>query len=212
FKVLRIYLNIFEENEEEVLLMSKTVREIAGMMGVSAGNLIKEKQRIRDEIKRQNIKTEKLGNKFVVNDSDVEMIIKVLKKKGIKEDSKKKKEKEDLLRRIEALKAENSRLRSDNEKKNEELIRSNSKKDEEIRRLNSKIEKYADDFKELNDKQLQLNNQQQQLQARILEQTRQLKDSQQKLLDSAEKNSELQDKVDKIENASLWQRNTRKFD
>ena len=192
--------------------MSKTVREIAGMMGVSAGNLIKEKQRIRDEIKRQNIKTEKLGNKFVVNDSDVEKIINVLKKKGIKEDSKKKKENEDLLRRIEALKAENSRLRSDNEKKNEELSRSNSKKDEAIRRLNSKIEKYADDFKELNDKQLQLNNQQQQLQARILEQTRQLKDSQQKLLDSAEKNSELQDKVDKIENASLWQRITRKFD
>lgn len=181
--------------------MSKTVREIAGMMGVSAGNLIKEKQRIRDEIKRQNIKTEKLGNKFVVNDSDVEKIINVLKKKGIKEDSKKKEENEDLLQQIEALKAENTRLRSDNEKKSEE-----------IRRLNSKIEKYADDFKELNDKQLQLNNQQQQLQARILEQTRQLKDSQQKLLDSAEKNSELQDKVDKIENASLWQRITRKFD
>lgn len=205
-------MNIFEENEEEVLLMSKTVREIAGMMGVSAGNLIKEKQRIRDEIKRQNIKTEKLGNKFVVNDSDVEKIINVLKKKGIKEDSKKKEENEDLLQQIEALKAENTRLRSDNEKKSEEYIRSNSKKDEEIRRLNSKIEKYADDFKELNDKQLQLNNQQQQLQARILEQTRQLKDSQQKLLDSAEKNSELQDKVDKIENASLWQRITRKFD
>nr|WP_259686946.1 hypothetical protein [Lactobacillus helveticus] len=58
-----------------------------------------------------------------------------------------------------------------------------------------------------------MNNQQQQLQARILEQTKQLKDSQQKLLDSAEKSSELQDKVDKIENdASLWQRITRKFD
>ena len=99
--------------------MSKTVREIAGMMGVSAGNLIKEKQRIRDEIKRQNIKTEKLGNKFVVNDSDVEKIINVLKKKGIKEDSKKKEENEDLLQQIEALKAENTRLRSDNEKKSE---------------------------------------------------------------------------------------------
>lgn len=41
---------------------------------------------------------------------------------------------------------------------------------------------------------------------------KQLKDSQQKLLDSAEKSSELQDKVDKIENASLWQRITRKFE
>lgn len=75
-----------------------------------------------------------------------------------------------------------------------------------------KIEKYADNFKDLNDKQLQLNNQQQILQAKILEQTKQLKDSQQKLLDSVEKNSQLQDKVDKIENASLWQRITRRFD
>ena len=39
--------------------------------------------------------------------------------------------------------------------------------------------------------------------ARILEQTKQLKDSQQKLLDSAEKSSELQDKVDKIENECI---------
>ena len=206
-----MFLNVFE-NEEEVSLMSKTVREIAEMMGVSAKDLIKEKQRIRDEIKRQNIEVKKLGNKFVVSDSDVEKIVNVLKKKVIKEDSKKKEENEDLLRQIEALKAENSRLKVDNKKKNEDLIRSNSKKDEEIRRLNSKIEKYADDFKEFNDKQLQLNNQQQQLQARILEQTKQLKDSQQKLLDRAGKSSELQDKVDKIENASLWQRITRKFD
>lgn len=206
-----MFLNVFE-NEEEVSLMSKTVREIAEMMGVSAKDLIKEKQRIRDEIKRQNIEVKKLGNKFVVSDSDVEKIVNVLKKKVIKEDSKKKEENEDLLRQIEALKAENSRLKVDNKKKNEDLIRSNSKKDEEIRRLNSKIEKYADDFKEFNDKQLQLNNQQQQLQAKILEQTTQLKDTQQKFLDSAEKSSELKDKVDKIENASLWQRITKKFD
>ena len=206
-----MFLNVFE-NEEEVSLMSKTVREIAEMMGVSAKDLIKEKQRIRDEIKRQNIEVKKLGNKFVVSDSDVEKIVNVLKKKVIKEDSKKKEENEDLLRQIEALKAENSRLKVDNKKKNEDLIRSNSKKDEEIRRLNSKIEKYADDFKEFNDKQLQLNNQQQQLQARILGQTKQLKDTQQRLLTSAEKSSELQNKVDKIENASLWQRITRKFD
>lgn len=36
--------------------------------------------------------------------------------------------------------------------------------------------------------------------------------SQQKLLDTAEKSSQLQDKVDKMENASLWQRITRKFE
>ncbi|OYS20575.1 hypothetical protein CBF56_00845, partial [Lactobacillus taiwanensis] len=70
----------------------------------------------------------------------------------------------------------------------------------------------ADDFKELNNKQLQLNNQQQQLQARILEQTKQLNDSQQKLISSAERSSQLQEKVEKIENASLWKRITRNFD
>ena len=205
-------MNLFEEIEGRGLALGKTVREVAEMMGVSANDLIKEKQRIRDEIKRQNIGTKKLGNKFVIADSDVEKITSALKEKLDKEDSKKKEDNEELLQMIEQLKAENSRLKGENKEKDEELIRISSKKDEEIRRLNSKIEKYADDFKELNDKQLQLNNQQQQLQARILEQTRQLKDSQQKLLDSAEKNSELQDKVDKIENASLWQRITRKFD
>lgn len=205
-------MNFFEEIEERILALGKTVREIAEMMDVSADDLIKEKQRIRDEIKRQNIKTKKMGNKFLVNDADVENIINALEKKAVKEDSKKKEENKDFLQQIEALKAENSKLKSDNEKKNEEFLQMNSKKDEEIRRLNSKIEKYADDFKDLNDKQLQLNNQQQQLQARILEQTKQLKDTQQKLLTSAEKSSELQDKVDKIENASLWQRITKKFD
>ena len=109
--------------KKEKLLMSKTVREIAELMGVSSDNLVKEKQRIRDEIKRQNIETKKSGNKFVIVDSDVEKIVNVLKKKVIKEDSKKKEENEDLLRQIEALKAENSRLKVDNKKKNEDLIR-----------------------------------------------------------------------------------------
>lgn len=198
--------------KKEKLLMGKTVREVAELMGVSSDDLVKEKQRIRDEIKRQNIETKKSGNKFVIADSDVEKITSALKEKLDKEDSKKKEDNEELLQMIEQLKAENSKLKSENKEKDEELVRINLKKDEEIRRLNSKIEKYADDFKEFNDKQLQLNNQQQQLQARILEQTKQLKDSQQKLLDSAEKSSELQGKVDKIENASLWQRITRKFD
>ena len=70
--------------------MSKTVREIAELMGVSSNDLVKEKQRIRDEIKRQNIGTKKLGNKFVIADSDVEKITSALKEKLDKEDSKKK--------------------------------------------------------------------------------------------------------------------------
>lgn len=192
--------------------MSKTVREIADIIGVSADEMVKEKQRIRDEIKRQNIKVSKKGNKFVVNDDDVKKIVDVLQTRVVKESSKKNEENEGFIRKIKELESQNEKLRKENESKNEEMIRINSNKDEEIRRLNSKIEKYADDFKELNDKQLQLNNQQQQLQARILEQTKQLKDSQQKLLDSAEKSSRLQDRVDKMEKASLWQRITRKFD
>ena len=62
-------------------------------------------------------------------------------------------------------------------------------------------EKFADDFKDLNDKQMQLNNQQQQLQAKILEQTKQLKDPQQKLLGSAETSTE-QSSSEKGENDS----------
>ncbi|WP_236692551.1 hypothetical protein [Lactobacillus kitasatonis] len=218
FEFIRIYSKIFEDFEERVLIMGKTVREIADILGTSPDDLIKEKQRIRDEIKRQNIKVSKQGNKFLIDDSDVEKIVGVLRPKINEESSKNNEENEGLLRQIEELKKQNDKLRKDKEDKNEELNRISSKKDdeiskknEEIRRLNKKIEKYADDFKDLNDKQMQLNNQQQQLQAKILEQTKQLKDSQQKLLDTAEMSSQLQDKVDKIENASLWQRITRKF-
>ncbi|MBC9710203.1 MAG: hypothetical protein H9W80_13420 [Enterococcus sp.] len=192
--------------------MSKTVREIAELMGAEPDDLVKAKQRIRDEIKRQGIKTSKQSNRFVIEDSDVEKIVGVLQPRINEESSKTDEKTEELLQKIRELEEQNKRLKQENKDKDEEMLRMNSKKDEEIRRLNGKIEKYADDFKDLNDKQLQLNNQQQQLQARILEQTKQLKDSQQKLLDSSEKSSQLQDKVDKIENASLWQRITRKFD
>lgn len=192
--------------------MSKTVREIALAMGVPANDIVKEKQRIRDEIKRQNISVSKSGNKFVIDNDDVKKIIDALQTKTNEEDSNSNEEKEELLRKIAELESQNNKLKEDNRSKTEEVNRISSQKDEEIRRLNLKIEKYADDFKDLNDKQLQLNNQQQQLQAKILEQTKQLKDSQQKLLDSAEKSSQLQDKVDKMENASLWQRITRKFE
>ena len=191
--------------------MSKTVREIALAMGVPADDIVKEKQRIRDEIKRQNISVSKSRNKFVIYDVDVKKIIDALQTKTNEEDSNSNEEKEELLRKIAELESQNNELKEDNRSKIEEVNRISLQKDEEIRRLNLKIEKYADDFKDLNDKQLQLNNQQQQLQAKILEQTKQLKDSQQKLLDSAEKSSQLQDKVDKMENASLWQRITRKF-
>lgn len=129
--------------------MGKTVREIAELMGTSSDGLIKEKQRIRDEIKRQNIKVSKQGNKFLIDDSDVERIIGVLRSKTREENSKKNEEKEELLQKIKELQAQNDKLREDNQNKIEEANQISSKKDEEIRRLNKKIEKYADDFKEL---------------------------------------------------------------
>lgn len=168
-----------KKNEERSICMSKTVREIALAMGVPANDIIKEKQRIRDEIKRQQITVSKSGNKFVIADNDVKKIIEALQGKENEEDSNLNEEKEKLLQKIKELKSQNNKLKEDNQNKTEE-----------IRRLNFKIEKFADDFKDLNDKQLQ---------AKILEQTKQLKDSQQKLLDSAEKSSQLQDKVDKME-------------
>ena len=84
--------------------MSKTVREIALSMGTTADDMIKEKQRIRDEIKRQNIAVNKSGNKFVIDDNDAQKIIDVLQGKTNEEDSKINEEKEKLLQKIEELK------------------------------------------------------------------------------------------------------------
>ena len=132
--------------------MSKTVREIALAMGVPADNIVKEKQRIRDEIKRQNISVSKSGNKFVIDDDDVKKIIDALQTKTNEEDSNSNEEKEELLRKIAELESQNNKLKEDNRSKTEEVNRISSQKDEEIRRLNLKIEKFADDFKDLNDK------------------------------------------------------------
>ena len=129
--------------------MSKTVREIALAMGVPADDIIKEKQRIRDEIKRQNISVSKSGNKFVIDDDDVKKIIDALQTKTNEEDSNSNEEKEELLRKIAELESQNNKLKEDNRSKTEEVNRISSKKDEEIKRLNKKIEKYADDFKDL---------------------------------------------------------------
>ncbi|MDF7639980.1 hypothetical protein PT285_11260 [Lactobacillus sp. ESL0791] len=171
--------------------MVKTVNEIASGLVKNKKDLVREKQRVRDEIKRQQIKTQKEKNRFVVSDKDAAKIADALRDKA---SSNKDDELAVLKKKYALLQQENEQVTKENQ------------------RLSSKIEKYADDFKDLNDKQLQLNNQQQQLQARILEQTKELKDSQQKLLEAAEKRSELQDKVDKVTNASLWQRITGHFD
>lgn len=66
----------------------KTVREIAEMMEPSSVDFVKVKQRIRDEIKRQNINVTKKGNRFVVADGDVEKIKEAVQSKGNEESSK----------------------------------------------------------------------------------------------------------------------------
>ncbi|NRO69318.1 hypothetical protein IMAU30049_01949 [Lactobacillus helveticus] len=75
----------------------------------------------------------------MIADSDVEKITSALKEKLGKEDSKKKEDNEEFLHMIDQLKAENSKLKSENKEKDEELIRINSKKDEEIQRLRSML-------------------------------------------------------------------------
>ena len=120
--------------------MSKTVREIALAMGVPADDIVKEKQRIRDEIKRQNISVSKSRNKFVIDDDDVKKIIDALQTKTNEEDSNSNEEKEELLRKIAELESQNNELKEDNRSKIEEVNRISLQKDEEIRRLNLKIE------------------------------------------------------------------------
>lgn len=81
-----------------------------------------------------------------------------------------------------------------------------SKKNEEIRRLNSKIEGYADDFKDMLKNQQELTARSQQLEYETHEQKEKLLSTQKELDDSAEKSNQLQEKMDKVENASLWDR------
>ena len=134
----------------------KNVKDIAREIDSSNFNSQKLRQRIRDEIKRQQIATEKNLGKITISDKDAEAVIKALEKE--------KKEKE------------NSRNNEDSSriiKKLQEQIR---QKDTEINRLNKKIEDYADDFKKISLQQQQLTNQQQQLQAKMLESQKQLED------------------------------------
>ncbi|WP_294760755.1 hypothetical protein [uncultured Lactobacillus sp.] len=78
--------------------MSKTVKEIALSLNKDKRELVREKQRVRDEIKRQHIETKKVKNRFVVADSDANKIIEVLKKKN--EDNSNKSEELDNLNEL----------------------------------------------------------------------------------------------------------------
>lgn len=164
----------------------KNVKDIAREIDSSNFNSQKLRQRIRDEIKRQQIATEKNLGKITISDKDAEAVIKALEKE--------KKEKE------------NSRNNEDSSriiKKLQEQIR---QKDTEINRLNKKIEDYADDFRKMSLNQQQLTNQQQQLQAKMLESKKLLEDRSNENDDLSSENQELKAQIDKIKNSSFWDR------
>ena len=56
------------------------------------------------KLKRQNIEVTKQGNKFLIDDSDVEKIIGVLRPRIKEESSKNNEENEELLQQIRKLK------------------------------------------------------------------------------------------------------------
>ena len=162
----------------------KNVKDIAREIDSSNFNSQKLRQRIRDEIKRQQIATEKNLGKITISDKDAEAVIKALEKE----------------------KKENSRNNEDSSriiKKLQEQIR---QKDTEINRLNKKIEDYADDFKKISLQQQQLTNQQQQLQAKMLESQKQLEDQYNVNDDLSSKNEKLNTEIEKMKKATFWQR------
>lgn len=191
FVLLRLILEkeIFQEamkNLQEMEKKMKNVKDIAREIDSSNFNSQKLRQRIRDEIKRQQIATEKNLGKITISDKDAEAVIKALEKE--------KKEKE------------NSRNNEDSSriiKKLQEQIR---QKDTEINRLNKKIEDYADDFRKMSLNQQQLTNQQQQLQAKMLESKKLLEDRSNENDDLSSENQELKAQIDKIKNSSFWDR------
>lgn len=180
--------------------MSKTVREIAEQLGATEDNLVTLKQRVRDEIKRKKIKINKVGNHFVVSDSDTEKIILSLKTKN-EESSKMNKEDSSFYE------SKYKKLLEDFTKEKEE----SSKKSEEIRRLNLKIEEYAEDFKNIVKTQQELTARSQQLEHEAREQKLKLTDIQSTLNSSIQDKQRLQDKIDRAEKASLWNRILKKW-
>ena len=164
----------------------KNVKDIAREIDSSNFNSQKLRQRIRDEIKRQQIATEKNLGKITISDKDAEAVIKALEKE--KKEKETSRNNEDSSRIIKKL---------------QEQIR---QKDTEINRLNKKIEDYADDFRQISLQQQQLTNQQQQLQAKMLESKKQLQDQSDVNDDLSSKNEELNNEIEKMKKATFWQR------
>ena len=164
----------------------KNVKEIAREINPSNFNSQKLRQRIRDEIKRQQIEVKKDLGKIVITDDDAESVIKALRKEQ--------KRKESSINHEESSRIVKN-LQAEIEQKNAE-----------IDRLNKKIEGYADDFRKMSLNQQQLTNQQQQLQAKMIESKKQLEDRSNENDDLSSENQELKAQIDKIKSASFWDR------
>ena len=169
----------------------KSVKNIAKELDPSNVNSQKLRQRIRDEIKRQQIEVKKDLGKIVITDNDAESVVAALKKEQKeKEYSRNSEESSRIIKNLQAQ---------------------IKQKNVEINRLNKKIEGYADDFKQLSFQQQQLTNQQQQLQAQMLKSKKELEDSTSKNDDLTGENKELKEQIDKFKNLSLWDRIFRRF-
>lgn len=164
----------------------KNVKQIAEEIDRSNVDSQKLRQRIRDEIKRQQIEIIKETGKITIKDSDANLVIKAIKEE-------------------QAVK-ESSRNDQESSRKVKILQEKIQKKDDEIARLNKKIEGYADDFKRLSLQQQQLTNQQQQLQAQMLNSQKKLEDRTSENQDLTTKNADLEEQLDKMRNASFWAR------
>lgn len=199
--------------------MSQTVSDIARKIGVTKENSVVVKQRIRDSIKRLEIKTEKSGNKMIISDDDAFRIVQDLSKKN----EERTKSREDVLKIAKHQELDNLALKrkiQELEQENQRLSQKSSKKGQEIARLNQKIEGYADDFKELLAKEQEVTARSQRLESEAykkkaeLEQAhKQLKDNEVIIKDAEFKRKDLEDQrdllqadVDKMKNASFWKR------
>lgn len=141
--------------------MSKTVREIAIALGADASSMVKEKQRIRDEFKRQNIKPKKQGNRFVVSDKDADKVITKLKAKvedslNTDEESSKKNEEirrlnskiegyaddfKDMLKNQQELTARSQQLEYETHEQKEKLLSTQKELDDSAEKSNQLQEK-----------------------------------------------------------------------
>lgn len=208
--------------------MSKTVREIAEMLGVSKPAITKYMSK---SFRKQY--TTKDGNRLLIDDAGIADIKEHFANSIHTKSKSNQKVNENL--------SESNRKVNDNQQKVidakdktiaileqqlEEATKRAQNFENENRKLNDKIAGFAEDYKNLLDTQQTLTARSQELEHEAHDQRKKLESAQKELEDSSSKEQELQqqldeadkaktdlqDQVDKAKNASLWQRITKKWD